>query len=164
MINRAVLEHGFKDTGGKPWLKGWIESFFNLMHNVAGFLDGQKGSIEMLNAPADLKQKLQYTERLIGTGPKDARLSDEQLAKAKVPFLSPEELTDAYIQIFQWIEERTDHSMEGFNRVVEWQGFRQAMIGGAEWDTLCHFSEGAREMRQRVVDLGMKEAIKSLQA
>jgi enoyl-CoA hydratase len=50
------------------------------------------------------------------------------------------------------------------NRVVEWQGFRQAMIGGAEWDTLCHFSEGAREMRQRVVDLGMKEAIKSLQA
>lgn len=50
------------------------------------------------------------------------------------------------------------------NRVVEWQGFRQAMIGGAEWDTLCHFSDGAREMRQRVVDLGMKEAIKSLQA
>jgi enoyl-CoA hydratase len=50
------------------------------------------------------------------------------------------------------------------NRVVEWQGFRQAMIGGAEWDTLCHFSEGASEMRQRVVELGMKEAIKSLQA
>ena len=50
------------------------------------------------------------------------------------------------------------------NRVVERQGFREAMIGGAEWDTLCHFSEGAREMRQRVVDLGMKEAIKSLQA
>jgi enoyl-CoA hydratase len=50
------------------------------------------------------------------------------------------------------------------NRVVEWQGFRQAMIGGAEWDTLSHFSDGAREMRQRVVDLGMKEAIKSLQA
>lgn len=49
------------------------------------------------------------------------------------------------------------------NRVVEWQGFRQAMIGGAEWDTLCHFSDGAREMRQRVVDLGMKEAIRSLQ-
>jgi len=50
------------------------------------------------------------------------------------------------------------------NRVVEWQGFRQAMISGAEWDTLCHFSDGAREMRQRVADLGMKEAIKSLQA
>ena len=50
------------------------------------------------------------------------------------------------------------------NRVVERQGFREAMIGGAEWDTLCHFSEGAREMRQRVVDLGMKEAIKTLQA
>ena len=39
------------------------------------------------------------------------------------------------------------------NRVVERQGFREAMIGGAEWDTLCHFSEGAREMRrERLVD------------
>lgn len=121
VIDRALLEHGFKETGGKPWLKGWIESFFNLMHNVAaGVLPGQKGA-HYLVKPADLDEKLRATERLIGTGPRDARLSDEQLKKAKIPFATPSELCDAYLQIFKWIEERTDHTMHGFDRVLEWR-------------------------------------------
>jgi len=49
------------------------------------------------------------------------------------------------------------------NRVGEWQGFRQAILAGAEWDTLCHFTDGASALRKRIVDLGLKEAIKSLQ-
>lgn len=48
------------------------------------------------------------------------------------------------------------------NRVSEWQGFRQAMLAGAEWDTLSHFTEGAVEMRQKISELGLKDAIKSL--
>ena len=50
------------------------------------------------------------------------------------------------------------------NRVAEWQGFRQAMLAGAEWDTLSHFTEGAAEMRNRITTLGLREAIKTLQA
>jgi hypothetical protein len=120
VIDRALVEHGFKDTGGKPWLKGWIESFFNLLHNVAGFLPGQKGS-SYLTKPADFDEKERLTLRLVGTGRNDAQLSDEQLAKARLPFLSPGELHDAYLQLFRWIEERTDHELRGFAKVIEWR-------------------------------------------
>jgi hypothetical protein len=120
VIDRALVEHGFKDTGGKPWLKGWIESFFNLMHNVAGFLPGQKGA-NYLVKPSDFDEKERVTLRLIGTGPRDAQLSDEQLAKARLPFVSPGELHDSYLQLFRWIEERTDHELRGFAKVIEWR-------------------------------------------
>lgn len=49
------------------------------------------------------------------------------------------------------------------NRVSEWQGFRQSMLAGAEWDTLSHFTAGATEMRDRITRLGLREAIRTLQ-
>lgn len=121
MIDRAVIEGGFHDTGGKPWLKGWIESFFNLMHNVAaGLLPGQIGATYDRSHP-EHAQKLRLTERLIGNGPRDARLSDDQLASAVVPFAKADELCDTYLKIFQFIKERTDHELRGFDRVIEWR-------------------------------------------
>jgi len=50
------------------------------------------------------------------------------------------------------------------NRVCEMQSYRQAMLSGAEWDALCHFSDGALEMRRRIVEMGLKGAIASLDA
>lgn len=120
-LDQAVLKSGYKDSGGKPWLKGWLESFWNLMHNVAASLPGQKGS-SYLTAPADLAEKLRLTQRLIGTGPRDAQLSDAQLERAVIPFPKVAELFDAYLQIFKWIEDRTDHELLGFDEVP---GFRE---------------------------------------
>lgn len=48
------------------------------------------------------------------------------------------------------------------NSVVERQGWRQAILGGAEWDALCHFSDGALEMRRRIGQYGLKGAIATL--
>jgi len=45
------------------------------------------------------------------------------------------------------------------NRIMERQGFREAMLGGAEWDTLCHFSEGAKGIRREINDRGLKGAL-----
>ena len=45
------------------------------------------------------------------------------------------------------------------NRVMEIQGFRTAVMGGAEWDSLAHHSEGAESMRAKVHELGLKGAI-----
>ena len=50
------------------------------------------------------------------------------------------------------------------NRVGPWRDFRQSMLAGAEWDTLCHFTPGASELRRRVSEMGLKEAIRSLEA
>jgi hypothetical protein len=139
IIDRAVLENGFKDGGGKPWLKGWIESFFNLMHNVAaGLLPGQKGA-HYLVKPADLDEKLRTIERLIGTGPRDAQLSDAQLKKARIPFASPAELCDTYLQIFKFIEDRTDHAMLGFDRVQEWRSHPSQ--APQPWEALADLTE-----------------------
>src|SRR4051812_42707798 len=43
LINQRTLENGFVQRGGKPWEKGWIESAFNAMANIAAVLPGQKG-------------------------------------------------------------------------------------------------------------------------
>jgi enoyl-CoA hydratase len=48
------------------------------------------------------------------------------------------------------------------NSICERQGYREAMMSGAEWDALCHFSDGALEMRRRIVEKGLKGAIASL--
>jgi enoyl-CoA hydratase len=48
------------------------------------------------------------------------------------------------------------------NSVSERQGYRQAMMGGADWDSICHFSHGALEMRRRIGEMGLKGAIASL--
>lgn len=48
------------------------------------------------------------------------------------------------------------------NRICAMQGYRQAMLSGAEWDALCHFSDGAIEMRRRIGEQGLKGAIASL--
>lgn len=49
------------------------------------------------------------------------------------------------------------------NRVGPWRDFRQSIMAGAEWDTLCNFTDGAQALRKRITDMGLKEAIRSLQ-
>lgn len=126
-ISQKCLANGFVESGGKPWLKGWIESGFNLMHNIAGALPGQKGASYAVK-PADLEAKRSLALRLIGTGPRDAQLSDEEVARARLPFMSAAELVDAYLQIFAVMEHRTSHTMLGFDTVHEWR-----LSQGAAW-------------------------------
>ena len=40
------------------------------------------------------------------------------------------------------------------------QGFRSAVMFGAEWDSISHASDGADEIRAKIRDMGLKEAIK----
>lgn len=120
LIHDRVAKGGFIERGGKPWLKGWIESAFNLLHNIAEPLPGYKGR-NYLEKPGDFEESKRVTERLIGQGPRDARLSPEQLEKARLPFLSSDELAGAYMRVFDIMETRTAHRMEGFDKVMEWR-------------------------------------------
>ncbi|MFA6168788.1 MAG: hypothetical protein WC700_19345 [Gemmatimonadaceae bacterium] len=139
VLDSAVLAAGFKDSGGKPWLKGWIESFFNLMHNVAASMTrGQKGASYQL-APGNLEQMQRLTERLIGTGDRDARLSDAQLAKARVPFQSVDELIAIYQEVFRIIENRDDHQMLGFRDITMWRQTRAESY--RPWEELAQLTE-----------------------
>lgn len=46
------------------------------------------------------------------------------------------------------------------NRVMDVQGFSEMALFGAEWDALAHEAPGCAEVRERVADLGLREAIK----
>jgi len=115
VIKNKTLANGFAQSGGKPWEHGWVESLFNLMHNRAGNLPGQKGSSERENGPADLAKKILYAEGVL----KD--VTEEQAVQLRIPFLSIAEAVDAYNVIFDWMARRQDHKMLGFAQVVEWR-------------------------------------------
>jgi hypothetical protein len=133
MIEHRGLKNGFTERGGKPWEKGWIESAFNLMHNRAGNLPGQKGSRYDL-APGNLAAKIAYTEGLL------ANITPEQASQLRLPFLSVDEAITAFEQVFDWMDQRTDHKMLGFDKVTEcraregdaWQPFSQLALMAPE--------------------------------
>lgn len=114
LIDHRSLANGFTERGGKPWEKGWIESAFNLMHNRAGNLPGQKGARYDL-APGNLAAKIAYTEGLL------ANLSPEQAAELRLPFLSVDEAVSAFEQVFDWMDQRNEHRMQGFDKLTEWR-------------------------------------------
>ena len=92
MLEHRTLTNGFVENGGKPWEKGWIESAFNLMHNLAGSLPGQKGARYDL-APASTAARVLYCERLLD---EKAGLTDDQIAQLRLPVESLDELITAY--------------------------------------------------------------------
>ena len=50
------------------------------------------------------------------------------------------------------------------NRIMDIQGFRTAAMFGAEWDSIAHFSTGAMNVAEKIQELGLKGAIKWLEA
>lgn len=120
LIDCRTVENGFVQGGGKPWEKGWIESAFNLMHNTAAVLPGQKGA-NYTKKPAELAAKVLYAERLLSTGQQGLNLTDEEVARIKLPFMSAEEMISAYEIVFRLMESRTDHKLLGFDTVQEWR-------------------------------------------
>lgn len=116
LIFERTLRNGFKQAGGKPWEKGTIESLFNLVHNTAASLPGQKGASYQLK-PADLEAKLLYAEKLLNLD----GLPPEVVAELRVPFLKFDEALTAMERIFARIEERTDHRCDGFREVFHYR-------------------------------------------
>lgn len=114
MVNRA-LPSGHTERHGTPYdIKGVLESFFKSFHNHAGSLPGQTGSIQMLNAPAELAQQQKEHAQLM------AEIEDLPPAVhelLKLSFLRYFEAVDACEKIFAKLNNRTNHRLEGFSRV-----------------------------------------------
>lgn len=120
IINCRTIENGFVQGGGKPWQKGWIESAFNAMHNIAAVLPGQKGA-NYTKKPAELAAQILYAERLLSVGPQGLNLTDEQVAQLRMPFRCREDMIAAYEIIFRLLDSRTNHKLLGFDRVAEYR-------------------------------------------
>lgn len=144
MLDHRTLANGFLERGGKPWEKGWIESAFNLMHNLAGSLPAQKGARYEL-APATTAARVAYAEGLLRLD-----LTDEQRAQLRQPIESFAALTTAYEEIFAAMDRRTEHKLQGFDQVTEWsRGAGDPWRPIAEIVALPAAEQLAVEIRQR---------------
>lgn len=113
LLAEKTLRNGFVERGGKPWEKPWIESTFNLLHNRAGALPGQKGASYQLK-PGDLEAKLLYCEKLLSI----EGLAPDVAAQLHTPFWTDVQLLAAYERIFDAMERREDHRLQGFQERV----------------------------------------------
>ncbi len=136
------LANGFCERGGRPWLKGQIESTFAQIWNIMGAQKGYKGNNERINGPGDLEDKIAYTKLLLGHGEEnltaaqaavgrkhglalekgEARLNlpPEKIALLKLPFQTPQELERAFAWACAVSDARTDHAYLGFDKVTEY--------------------------------------------
>ncbi len=97
------------------WEKGWIESMFNIVHNHAGAFAGQKGASYQLK-PDDLEARLLYAENLLSTDGLDAAT----ISQLQTSFWKFEDALTAYNRIFDFLEQRTQHKMQGFDEVCDY--------------------------------------------
>lgn len=143
------LKNGFCERGGRPWIKGWIESTFNHLWNVLGAQKGYKGSLERLNAPADLKAKLAYTKVLIGHGEGELNLPPDKIAELRTPFPSIAECEAAFAWAATLSNTRTDHEYIGFGRVTEF-----LLEEGGEPQPFAHLAllSAAQQTQVKVVE------------
>jgi hypothetical protein len=115
LLADKVLANGFIERGGKPWEKGWIESTFNAAWNQAGAFAGQKGATYQLK-PGDLEARLLYAQNLLET----EGLTDEQRSQLHTSFWHFEDALAAFHRVFDFLENRTQHRMQGFEEVFDY--------------------------------------------
>ena len=121
LINQRTLANGYVERGGKPWEKGWIESFFNSLWNSMGDMPGYKGSNARLNGPANIDDAINVTKLLLGQGERSLNLPSEKIALLRLPFPSPEAVERTLSYAIIQSDLRTNHKYLGFDRVTEFR-------------------------------------------
>lgn len=111
-----TLRNGFAQSGGKPYEKGWIESTFNIAWNIAATMPGQKGASYQLK-PGDHTAKLLHAQKLVTI----VGLSDAQIAELKMDFFREEEALQGFGLVFDALDRRTQHHLQGFEEIVNFR-------------------------------------------
>ena len=92
-------------------LKAALESSWNLDHNMLADLPGQKGANARLNGPEEMHGREKHNDALINAM---AALPPERAALLRMPFLHFAEFQKILFQIYDLIDSRTDHDLEGW--------------------------------------------------
>lgn len=143
MISGRVLIGGFDDKAvGNPRGKSWIESGFNLLHNEAADLPGQKGRRYDL-APAELESRKKHAIALLRAG-KDVDVAARRLLR--LPFQTIREAYAAWERILMRVNCADEHDCEGFETVSKWRFFEGDTW--QDWDKLLEFPPETREKIQ----------------
>lgn len=116
MIKGKILKSGFKQEGGMPWQKGWVESWFRGLHTRINHLPGTIGrrydvtkgdhAAKEAYAVATVKKALER-----GIDPSTLELRVLSFDQFKL-------ILDEYVQRINW---RCNHKLQGFDRVFEYE-------------------------------------------
>ncbi|MEM0964819.1 MAG: hypothetical protein AAGJ81_01540 [Verrucomicrobiota bacterium] len=124
MGRSKLLESGFHEEWGRPGMKGWIESFFRILHTHSNHLEGTTGRRFDLTR-GDQPARVKYSTSLIARAEKiiDGPLSpDQPLAKQlSFPVLALDEANHVVGEIVEALNWRVKHKLQGFERIFEWK-------------------------------------------
>ncbi len=144
MKSRAIVAGGFEERHGSPQAKGWLESWFNLLHNELASVPGQFGRDPIKAKAGDYEGRLAETTRLL----KDvAHLPVEVRSDLHFAFPTVEQGLRHLREAVARINSREHHRLQGFADIVEWR-FQE----GHEWQpiaTLKPEHESVVEKRKR---------------
>lgn len=123
-IRAKLLQSGFREQGGCPWQKGWVEAFFRGMHTRINHLPGTIGRRYDLThgEVGDVNQadsKVHYVLRTLEDAKrKGIAASELDFSSVLLSFDEFTQLLDHYVQV---LNNRTRHNLQGFNQVAEFE-------------------------------------------
>jgi hypothetical protein len=111
--DRAWLGAYGAKGGGNPRFKTWLESIHNLRHNEMAALPGQVG-LSRDRKSEELTGLVKYAERVADAGDRLALLAPELEKQLARPVQTFHEFFDTCEQVYRFINERRDHTLEGW--------------------------------------------------
>jgi hypothetical protein len=118
VTERTAFLGAYSERYGQPWHKGWIEAFFNLLHNECAGLSGQFGRNQLEGKTGDFEKRKEAALTLYKAA---ELLPDFYRDQLSMPFPSLARANDFLVDVINRINHRRDHRLQGFDRVPQWR-------------------------------------------
>jgi hypothetical protein len=111
-----MMQHGFRETGGQPYSKALVEVLWRILETQLARQPLATGP-RYDDTPSEVKEAESYTLKLLD---KVGGL-EQALAKLSLPALTFEQAYDGVVSALRLLRYRTNHKLQGFDRVREWR-------------------------------------------
>lgn len=118
VTERTAFLGAYAERYGQPWHKGWIEAFFNLLHNECSGIAGQFGRNQLEGKAGDFEKRKTAALELYQAAQCLPDFYREQLA---TPFPTLARANDFLLDVITRINARRDHRLQGFEPIAQWR-------------------------------------------
>ena len=116
LVRNKLFKSGFREEGGMPWQKGWIEACFRLLHTRINHLPGTVGSRYALTK-GTVAQEVRYNLQIA----EEACRRGIPMSELRFSVLTLEQFHDLLDQYVLRLNFRTAHTLQGFSKVFEYE-------------------------------------------
>lgn len=138
IFTERMYDHGFTASGGAPYDKASMESFWRLLETQGARLAGATGP-RYDTQPPELKEVERYTLALVQRAGGLAEVV-QRLAKPLPEFSEWHAATEDALRLFRF---RTNHKLQGFDYVREWR--RSPQENYQPWETYLALSAAEQD-------------------